>query len=158
MPHARIAADEQEAAKLATGPALFEQPEEPLDGHVHDVVGRLLARRQMQDMRDAANRPGRDLALRDGAVHDLEPIAGRQRAVMAQGANRSIGESRIAEQAVDDVAADLAGGAGDENETMGHGVTSESVRLSYGRGASFPACSLRPCEEASHLASVDARE
>ena len=45
----------------------LEQPEQPLDRHVHDRLGRLLARRQVQHVRDARPRPRRPSRVLDRA-------------------------------------------------------------------------------------------
>ena len=119
VPHAGVAADEDELPKRIARPALFEEPEQPLDRDVHDAVGRLLAGRQVQDVRDIAQGIVNEGAVGNAAAHDFEAIAGRQQALMAQGADDRVLAARVREAAVDEMGTDFAGGARDEN-AIGH--------------------------------------
>ncbi len=116
MADAGIAADENELLRgraLAEG---FEQPEQPLHGDVDDVVRRLLAGRQMHHMGDAGNRRLGHGALGDRATHDLDAIVLRDRPVMAERPHAGAGEAAVGKEPCDEVAADLSGRSGHQDE------------------------------------------
>ena len=113
---AGVAADEDELLEGLALPAGLQQPEQPLHRDVHDVLRRLLARREMQHMGDAGDRALGHRALGDRAADDLDALARRQPAVVAERADAVIGMSGIAEQPAHEGLAHLAGGAGDEDE------------------------------------------
>ncbi len=66
-------------------------------------------------------------AFGDRAAHNLDALARRQHAVVAEGADAIAGMRGIAEQPAHEGLPHLAGGAGDEDEAgLGHGT---AVRL-----------------------------
>ena len=75
----------------------------------------------MQDVGDAGDRALDHGPLGDRAADDLDAVARRQPAVVAEGADAVAGMCGIAEQPAHEGLAHLASGAGDEDETgCGH--------------------------------------
>ncbi len=129
VPHAGVAADQDELAKRLARARCLEQPEQAFDGHVHDRLRRLLAGRQVQDVGDARHRFVDGAAFGDRARRHLEPRPRGQLAVVAQRAHHRARVSRIVEQACDESLADLAGGAGDQDAGgVAHVVTAGARR------------------------------
>ncbi len=96
VPHPRVPPDQE---KLIEGRALaagLEQPEQSLDGDVHDRFRRLLAGREVQHVGDVDNGALGDLAILDGAGDDLETRADLELALMAEGAHREPRERGVA--------------------------------------------------------------
>lgn len=115
MAHRAIAADQNKLAERLAGAALFEQPEEAFDGDIDYFIRRFLAGGAMNDVADASHGAADDVAVGDIAADDFEPIVGVERAIVAESANRDIAEVIVSEDATNEIGADFAGRAGDEN-------------------------------------------
>jgi hypothetical protein len=115
MADGAVATDENELAEGVAGASLFEEPEKALDGDVDDFVGRFFAGGAMDDVRDAGHGAADDIAVGDIAGDNFEAIARIGRAIVAEGANRDVAEVIVIEDATDEVGADFARGAGDED-------------------------------------------
>lgn len=87
MSESRIAPDQQDPLKGIVRPAFFEKPEQSFDCDIHDVVGRFFACCAMDHMRDTLHCCVHNLAIRNGAFHDLKAIVRFRYAVVTQGAN-----------------------------------------------------------------------
>ena len=117
MADGAIAADQDELAECFAGAAFFEQPEEAFDGDVDYFVGRFFAGGAMNDVGDAGHGAADDVAVGDIASDDFEAIVGIERAIVAESANGDVGEVVVTliEDATNEIGADFAGCAGDED-------------------------------------------
>ena len=118
MADGAIAADENELAECVAGAALFEEPEEAFDGDVDDVIWSFFAGGAVDDVGDAGHGAADDVAVGDIAGNDFEAIVGVERAIVAESANGDIGEvvwTLLTEDATNEIGADFAGRAGDED-------------------------------------------
>jgi hypothetical protein len=102
-------------AERLAGAALFEQPEEAFDGDIDYFIRRFLAGGAMNDVGDAGHGAADDVAVRDIASDDFEPVVRVERTIVAESANRDIAEVIVIEDATNEMGADFAGRAGDEN-------------------------------------------
>jgi hypothetical protein len=74
---AGVAADQDDLPECRTGAAGLEQPEQALDGHVHDRLRALLAGGQVQHMGDPGHRLVHDCPMLDGAPHHFQSFPSR---------------------------------------------------------------------------------
>ena len=116
MADAGVAADQDELARRRAGAEFLEQPEQPLDRDVHDVVRRFLAGGEMDDVGDAADRLRHGVAVGDRSLDHLDALAFGQGAVVAERPNPGAGKARILEQACNEIPPDLAGCASCEDQ------------------------------------------
>jgi hypothetical protein len=113
-----IAADQDELTEGVAGAGLFEEPKEAFDGDVDDVVGSFFAGGTVDDVGDAGHSAADHVAIGDVAGDDFKARVGIERAVVAEGANRDTSEVVVIvliEDATNEIGADFAGRAGDEN-------------------------------------------
>src|SRR5262245_43636359 len=103
-----VAADEYQLAEGRARAAGLEEPEETLDRDVDDRLRRLLARRQVQDVRDAVDGRLDDLAPVYRPGDHLDPWAVVDSPVVAERSDRGCREPRIVgrEQSRDERLAD----------------------------------------------------
>ena len=115
MTDSTIAADQDELAKGVAGAGLFEEPKEPFDGDVDNIVGSFFAGGTVDDVGNAGHGAADYVAIGDIAGDDLGAIVGIERAVVAEGANGNVAEVVVTEDATNEVGANFSGRAGDEN-------------------------------------------
>jgi len=115
MADGAIAADQDELAEGFAGAGFFEEPEEAFDGDVDYFIGRFLAGSAMNDVGDAGHGAADDIAVGNIACDDFETITGNQRAIVAESAKADIAEVVMIEDATNEIGANFAGRAGDEN-------------------------------------------
>jgi hypothetical protein len=115
MADGAIATDENKLAEGLARAALFEEPEETFDGNVDNIVGSFFASGAMNDMSDASHGAADDVPFGDIASDDFEAIVGTEGAIVAESANRDVGGIVAIEDTTNEIGADLAGRAGDEN-------------------------------------------
>jgi hypothetical protein len=87
VPHAGVPADQDELLEAWARARGLEEPEEALDRHVHDRLGRLLARREVEDVRHSRERVERDASVFDRTADHLEARARRELPIVAESAN-----------------------------------------------------------------------
>jgi hypothetical protein len=121
VPHAGIAADQDELLEHGLVRQASSSQNMPFDRHVHDRLGRLLAGRQVQHVSHALDGPIHGIPVLDRTGDDLKPGTRLQLSVVAKRAHDEAAELGIAEQPPDDGLAHLAGGAGDE-DSFGVGI------------------------------------
>ena len=114
--HGGVAANQNNLLERRTAAALFQQPEQALDGDVHDLVRSLLAGRAMQNMSDAAHGPAHCFAIGDASLRNFQARPRLQNPVMTEGTNPYVAVVVRAENSIDEMAAYFAGSACDQNE------------------------------------------
>src|ERR1700722_18541802 len=82
MPDCRVPADQDELLRSCAFAKGLQQPEESLNRHVHNGFGRLLAGRQVNDMRYAGHRTIDAAAIVDTSFDDLYFVGFRDRPVV----------------------------------------------------------------------------
>jgi hypothetical protein len=83
MAYASISANQNELPEGWAGAASLEQPEETFDCHIHDLIGRFFARRQMDDVAYPIQGILYRLAMLYGAAHNLEPVIAIEHTLVA---------------------------------------------------------------------------
>jgi hypothetical protein len=99
MSDSRVPADQNELLKCRAGAAGFQQPEQALDCHIHDLVWRFLAGCQVENVGDTIHCIFYNFAVLNGAVDGLYSFVRFEFAVMTQCPNRKRVKFRICQQA-----------------------------------------------------------
>src|SRR5208283_4008470 len=110
-----VAADQDELLEGRARPALFEQPKQPLNCNVDNVVRHFFARCAVQHMRDAIQSSAHYGTIRDIALDNFQRRARIQKPVVAQRPDARIFESFGTKDALYNIAPDLAGRASDQD-------------------------------------------
>ena len=114
MADAGIAADQDELLEGRADAAGLQQPEQALDRHVHDLIGRFLAGRQVHAR--GSPLPGRVQPPRDLRSSRARSRGGHAAAVRGDGTARArpTVKGGIGQQPTDEGLADLSGGSCDQ--------------------------------------------
>lgn len=110
-----VAADQDELAEGLAGAGFYEEPKEAFDGDVDDVVGSFFACGAVDDVSDVFHGAADYVAVGDVAGDDFQAVVECERAIVAEGADGDVGEVVVGEDVMDEIGADFAGSAGDED-------------------------------------------
>ncbi len=145
-----VAADEDQLLERRACPARLLEQEKTLDGDVHDRFRGLLRRREVQDVRHVGHRFFDRLAIGDRTAHDLEPRRRVEHAVVAERAQRDLGEQPVGRRKhpAEKRLPDLARRSGHENAWVGRHAPSMTCVLG-GHGSLLPASVRRQAPSAA---------
>ena len=116
VPDRGIATDDDDLACCRRDAKSLKHPEQALDRHVDDILGRLLAGREMNDVSDPGEHSLDEDAIGDRPTHHLDTVASVDDAVMAKRTHACGGEAVVRQKSSQQMGADFARRAGQQKQ------------------------------------------